>query len=156
MELPQYAVEEKEGKRPMIPYRFTQCPNGCSLGSLPFPRQDNHVQRCVYCMYNTFAQYGVFCEKKSSAPHSSQNNLNIMHTKMKKKTQHGQKHSSHIFLIFVKIDIFEVFSVGKYFRCAKKTFHPNFLFFWKIDIFEVFSVGKIADAQQFSSIFFIW
>ena len=26
---------------------FTQCSNGCSLGSLLFPRQDNHVQRCT-------------------------------------------------------------------------------------------------------------
>ena len=26
---------------------LTQCSNGCSLGSLLFPRQDNHVQRCA-------------------------------------------------------------------------------------------------------------
>ena len=28
----------------MMAYCFTQCSNGCSLGSLPFPRQGNHVQ----------------------------------------------------------------------------------------------------------------
>ena len=36
---------EKQGKRPMIAYWSTQCSNGCSLGSLLFPRQDNHVQK---------------------------------------------------------------------------------------------------------------
>ena len=32
----------------MIAYCFTQCSNGSSLGSLLFPRQDNHVQRCIH------------------------------------------------------------------------------------------------------------
>ena len=36
----------KEGKRPMIAYCFTQCSNGCSLGSFLFQGQDDHVQRC--------------------------------------------------------------------------------------------------------------
>ena len=40
----------KEGKRLLIAYCFTQCSNGCSLGSLLFPRQDNHVQRCRFRM----------------------------------------------------------------------------------------------------------
>ena len=35
----------KQGKRPMIAYCLTQRSNGCSLGSLLFLRQDNHVQR---------------------------------------------------------------------------------------------------------------
>ena len=39
---------QKQGKRSMIAYCFTQCSNGCSLGSLLFPGQDNHVQRCTY------------------------------------------------------------------------------------------------------------
>ena len=37
----------KEGKRPMIAYCLTQCSNGCSLGSLLFPRQDYLVERCT-------------------------------------------------------------------------------------------------------------
>ena len=37
----------KQGKRPMIAYCFTQCSNGCSLGSLLFKRQDSHGQRCT-------------------------------------------------------------------------------------------------------------
>ena len=37
----------RQGKCPVIAYCFTQCSNGCSLGSLLFPRQDNHVQRCM-------------------------------------------------------------------------------------------------------------
>ena len=36
----------KEGKRPMMAYCFTQCSNGCSLGSLLFSRQDDHAQWC--------------------------------------------------------------------------------------------------------------
>ena len=36
----------KQGKRPMIACCLTQCSNGSLLGSLLFPRQDNHVQRC--------------------------------------------------------------------------------------------------------------
>ena len=32
---------------------FTQCFNGCSLGSLLFPRQDIHVQRCLWCIFVT-------------------------------------------------------------------------------------------------------
>ena len=36
----------KEEKRPLTTHCFTQCYNGCSLGSLLFPRQDNHVQKC--------------------------------------------------------------------------------------------------------------
>ena len=38
----------KERKRPMSAYCFTPCSNGCLLGSLLFPRQDNHVQRWMY------------------------------------------------------------------------------------------------------------
>ena len=37
----------KQGKRPMITHCFAQYSNGCSLGSLLFLRQDNHVQRCT-------------------------------------------------------------------------------------------------------------
>ena len=37
----------KQEKRHMTAYCFTQRPNGCSLGSLLFPRQDNHVPRCM-------------------------------------------------------------------------------------------------------------
>ena len=37
----------KEGKRPVTAYCLTQCSNGCSLGSLLWPRQDNHVQTCT-------------------------------------------------------------------------------------------------------------
>ena len=37
----------KQGKRPMTAYFFTQCSNGCSLGSLLCLGQDNHVQRCT-------------------------------------------------------------------------------------------------------------
>ena len=46
VELAQYVVEEERGKRPMIAYCFTQCSNGCSLGSFLFPRQQIHGQRC--------------------------------------------------------------------------------------------------------------
>ena len=38
----------KERKRPMIAYCFTQCPNGCSLGSFLFPRQQIYGQRCSF------------------------------------------------------------------------------------------------------------
>ena len=36
---------KKTGKAPNDAHYFTQCSNGCSLGSFLFPRQDNHVQR---------------------------------------------------------------------------------------------------------------
>ena len=42
----------KQGKRPMISCCFTQCSNGCSLGSLLFPRQDHHVWRCTMLVYH--------------------------------------------------------------------------------------------------------
>ena len=62
VELPQYAVEEKRGKRPMIAYCLTQCSNGCSLGSFLFPRQDHHVQRCAWRLKST----AVYWQEKKS------------------------------------------------------------------------------------------
>ena len=47
LELAVHAVERKTGRAPYDAYCFTQCSNGCSLGSLLFPRQDHHVQRCI-------------------------------------------------------------------------------------------------------------
>ena len=46
----------KEGKRPLIAYCFTQCANGCSLGSLFFPGQDNLVQKCMCLTMRRYAE----------------------------------------------------------------------------------------------------
>ena len=52
LELPQYAALQhkqttpckgQQGKHPMIAHCLTQCPNGCSLGSFLFPRQENRL-----------------------------------------------------------------------------------------------------------------
>ena len=40
-------LKRKRGKAPDDAYCFTQCSNGCALGSFLFRRQDNHVQRCT-------------------------------------------------------------------------------------------------------------
>ena len=65
----------KEGKRSMIAYCLTQCSNGCSLGSLLFPRQNNHVPRPI-AAYNTpicsldspQARCGCRCGHRAAVP----------------------------------------------------------------------------------------
>ena len=42
-----HAVEENRESALLTPYCFTQCSNGCSLGSLLFPRQQIYGQRCA-------------------------------------------------------------------------------------------------------------
>ena len=55
----------KNGEYPMIAYCFTQYSNGCSLGSLLFLRQDNHVQRSVWHELATCqTSYVWFLKKK--------------------------------------------------------------------------------------------
>ena len=51
----------KEGKRPMTAHCLTQCSDGCSLGSLLFLRQDNHIQRCLsWIRINCTGQYSSY------------------------------------------------------------------------------------------------
>ena len=49
----------ERGKVPNDSYCLTQCSNGCSLDSLLFPRQDNHVQRCV--RYSALHRWPLLC-----------------------------------------------------------------------------------------------